>query len=78
MASSLASLKHDLTAVQSAVTTLLGKVQCTPTVPSWRFPEKTAAAVELEGVLRDIQMKQSGEREDGDTRMLLMELLVDR
>ena len=78
MASSLPSLKHDLTAVQSAVSSLLGKVQCAPTVPSWRFPEKTAAAVDLELVFRDIQLSQSGDKETGDARMLLTELLVDR
>lgn len=80
MAESLVSLKHDLAAVQNAVCTLLDKVRSPPNVPSWRYPEKLAANVELERALSasDVHMKSSGEEVDRENRLLLTELMVDR
>lgn len=63
------SLKHDLNSIQSAVTSLLGKVISSPTVPSWRFPEKMAVDVKLEGLVA---------REEEGSRLLMTELIVDR
>lgn len=72
----LANIRHDLVAAQSAVTNLLCKVQSVPTAPSWRFPEKTAVSVVLEDLLGDVP--QASDETEGEARLFLMELLVDR
>lgn len=63
-------LCHDLRAVQSALGEVLSCVQ--PQVPSWRFPERLAAGLELEGVL------SSSDESRESNRVFLLEVIVDR
>jgi len=63
-------LRHDLRAVQNALGEVLSCVQ--PKVPSWRFPERLAAGLELEDVL------SSKDESSESNRVLLLEVIVDR
>ena len=65
------SLQHDLSSIQSAITSMLSKMNYSPIVPSWRYPEKMAVAVELEGLI-------ASSRKEEERRLLVTELIVDR
>ena len=64
-------LRQDLLTLQSSIRDILGKSKkiC---VPSWKFPEKLAADVDVETALKAPQ------NDDHDYAVLLLELTIDR
>lgn len=74
------SLRNDVAGVNAGLKELLCTVGDLQT-PSWRFPERLAASLDMEGLLKDAAAEpapQTGEADCSSTRVLLLELLVDR
>jgi len=78
--SCIESLKSDLRSIQSGLKDVL--LACTKReslqVPSWRFPEKLAASLDTDEMLRDLAYSSSSEDMNCSTHVLLLELVVDR
>lgn len=64
-------LRQDLLTLQSSIRDILGKSKKIQ-VPSWKYPEKLAADVDVESTLKDSQ------NDVDDNAVLLLELVVDR
>lgn len=64
------TLKNDLVKVAQTSLELSGKVG-TVQAPSWRFPEKIAASVNIEEALKGLP-------QSADSHVFLLELIVDR
>lgn len=77
-------LKHDLRAIQGGIKDILDAFGGKLTVPSWKFPSKQAADVDLNELLKTHAASSSsedvGEVEGHATghRFYLLELIVDR
>lgn len=78
--SCIESLKSDLRSIKSGLKEVL--LACTKResleVPSWRFPEKLAASLDTDEMLRDLAYSSSSEDMNCSTHVLLLELVVDR
>ena len=64
-------LRQDLLTLQSSIREILGKSKKIH-VPSWKFPEKLAADVDVETALKTSQ------NDDVENTVLLLELMIDR
>jgi len=78
--SCIESLKSDLRSSQSGLKEVL--LACTKReslqVPSWRFPERLAASLDTDEMLRDLAYSSGSEDMNCSTHVLLLELVVDR
>ena len=78
--SCIESLKSDLRSTQSGLKEVL--LACTKReglqVPSWRFPEKLAASLDTDEMLRDLVYSNGSEEMNCSTHVQLLELVVDR
>ena len=78
-------LKHDLRAIQGGIKDILDNFGGKLTVPSWKFPSKQAADVDLNELLKTHAASSSsedvGKVEAGHAtghQFYLLELIVDR
>lgn len=78
--SCIESLKSDLRSIQSGLKEVL--LACNKReslqVPSWRFPEKLAASLDTDEMLRDLAYSSGREDMNCSAHVLLLELVVDR
>ena len=70
-------LKNDLKATQGGIRELLSVLGNSLSVPSWKFPAKQAAEVDIEDALKSCTVPDVGE-EKNKQKLFLLELLVDR
>lgn len=73
-------LKNDLRAIQGGIKELLGVSGSVLNVPSWKFPSKQAAEIDIEDVLKSYAGVVVGEEKDDRQKQqfYLLELVVDR
>lgn len=69
------SLKADLRSIQGVAKDLLNHLEGELSVPSWRFPEKLAAHLNTDLILKE---KERDEEGLSDNRLFIMELIADR
>lgn len=70
------NLRTDVLAIHNASKEVLAKAGDLK-VPSWRFPEKLGASVDVDGLLKDLCYSSSHDK-DCASHVLLLELAVDR
>lgn len=71
------NLKNDIWRIQGVLKELSSKVDNLE-VPSWRFPEKQASCVDVEGVLNTSAFSSSNKEQNASCHVLLLELALDR
>ena len=69
-------LKNDLKAIQGGVKELSSVLGSSLSVPSWKFPAKQAAEVNIEDALKSYAVPGVGE--ENKQKLFLLELIVDR
>ncbi len=65
------TLRSDLKKISLGSAELVSRAK-TLQAPSWKFPEKLAVTLDLEGTLKD------GLKKDKDNHSFLLELVIDR
>ena len=78
--SCMEAVKGDLRGIQAALKELLVRTEGTgiQQMPSWRFPDKTAAALPAEELARDLTSSGVEREADCESHVLLLELVMDR
>lgn len=73
-------LKNDLRAIQGGIKELVRVSESTLNMPSWKFPSKQAAEVDIEDVLKSYVGTAAKEEEEDRQKQqfYLLELVVDR
>lgn len=70
-------LKNDLRAIQGGIKELLGVSGSSLNVPSWKFPSKQAAEIDIEDALKNYAGADAGEDRQKQ-QFYQLELVVDR
>ena len=75
-------LKNDVKAIQGGISELLGVSATALSVPSWKFPSKQAAEVDIDEVLKSYTAAAGpgpeGKEDKHKQQFFLLELVIDR